>query len=612
MGSTFFGLNIGVTGLYTYQAQLNTTAHNVANAGTEGYSRQRALQRAGDALSVHNTYGMVGTGAEVYDIIQDRNQYYDIKYRNNNAIAGEYSAKYHYTTEIENFFNEITLKGFHVTFNSFFDALQDISRNVASLDTRTQANNYAKSLTDYFNELSRNVSSIQEEANFEIKNQVDKINSLADQIATVTKQINMIEVGGKHANDLRDQRNLLVDELSEIADISVTETQEGEAFGIHSYVVKIDNHTLVDTEHYNTLQVVPREEKLNMNDIEGLYNVQWSTGQDFNILSPTLGGTLKALIEVRDGNNNENLTGAVITAPKDKDGNLIQDEDGNLANKAGSRKLVINNASINDINKLNIPSTGVITIGNREYAYEGFTVTKDTDGNFVYEFDLKDPITKDAEGGRARVGENINYKGIPYYMSKLNEFVRTFASEFNRIHNTGEDLYGEKGLDYFNGTNPVTGENYTLEEDVSEFSSYGDNYYQITAGNFTVTKDIMDDPSRFAASPEVKQGVENNQTVMDLITLKTKVSMFKQGQPASFIQTLFDEIGVDTGKAKSFSDNQDNILVSIDNQRLSVSGVDEEEEAMDLVKFQHAYNLSAKVISVMDEVLDKLINEMGI
>lgn len=622
MGSTFFGLNIGVTGLYTYQTQLNTTGHNVANAGTDGYSRQRAIQKAGDALSVHSTHGMVGTGVNVIDIVQDRDIYYDIKFRSNNAIAGEYSAKYHYTTEIENFFNDLNLAGFHTTFNSFFDSMQELSKNVSSLDTRTQTNNYALSLTEYFNELNTNIESIQEEANFEIKNQVDKINSLADQIATVTKQINMIEVSGKHANDLRDQRNLLLDELSEIASITSTEEQVGEAFGVNSFVVKLDGHTLVDTNHYNTLQVIPREEKVNMNDIEGLYDIQWSTGQDFNNLSQTLGGTLKALIEVRDGNNNENLTGTGVT------GSTVVDIDGDTANLTGSKKLIINNASINDINKLNLPATGVITVGNREYEYAGFTATKDASGNFVYEFDLKDELTKDAVGEKVKVGESINYKGIPYYMSKLNEFVRTFAAEFNKVHNTGEDLYGDKGLDYFNGTNIVTGKNFVLEENPNTFSSYGaayvgtdpdgnvvtfsGNYYQITAANFTVTKEVAEDPSRFAASPDITQGVENNKVVLDLIKLRTKTSMFKQGQPAAFVETLFDEIGVDTNKAKSFSESQENILSSISNQRLSVSGVDEDEEAMNLVKFQNAYNLSAKVISVMDEVLDKLINEMGV
>lgn len=593
MASTFFGLNIGTTGLYTYQAQLNVTAHNVANANTEGYSRQAARQVAGTALSVNGTHGMVGVGVDIVDIYQVRDIYYDIKYRNNNTIAGEYSSKYHYTTEIENFFNEINLQGFNTTFNSMYDSLQELSKNPSSLDTRTQVNNYAESLTEYFNQLTTNLQSIQEEANFEIKNQVDKINSLAEQISTITKQINMIEVSGRKANDLRDQRNLLVDELSEIASISVSEEKVGEAFGVNSYVIKIDGHTLVDTTHYNTLMVEPRTEKVNINDIDGLYDIKWSTGQDFNILSPTLGGNLKAIIEVRDGNNNENLTGIGVSGA------------------VGSKQLVINNASINDMNKLNIAPTGTITVGNRIYEYEGFTVNK-VGGNYEYTFHLKDEIKVDATGQNVKVGESINYKGIPHYMAKLNEFVRTFAMEFNAIHNKGIDLNGDSGLDFFNGINIVTGENYILDENPASFSSMGDSYYQITSANFSVNKKILQNPNLFATTSDLANGVENNDIVSELIGLKEKVSMFKQGKPAEFIQTLFDEIGVDTQKAKNFALSQQNILNSITNQRLSVSGVDEDEEAMSLVKFQHAYNLSAKVISVMDEVLDKLINGMGV
>ena len=142
--------------------------------------------------------------------------------------------------------------------------------------------------------------------------------------------------------------------------------------------------------------------------------------------------------------------------------------------------------------------------------------------------------------------------------------------------------------------------------------TYQGSYYHLTAANFAITKAIEKDPSRFAASPNVKQGEENNEIVLELIGLKTKKSMFKQGEPASFMQTLMDEIGVDAWKSENFAQNQSNILASIDNQRLSVSGVDEDEEAMGLVRFQHAYNLSAKIISVMDQVLDKLINDMGV
>ena len=88
--------------------------------------------------------------------------------------------------------------------------------------------------------------------------------------------------------------------------------------------------------------------------------------------------------------------------------------------------------------------------------------------------------------------------------------------------------------------------------------------------------------------------------------------MFKQGKPESFFQTLISDVGIDTDKAKTFERSQKDIVATIDNERISISGVDTDEEAMDLIRFQTAYNLSAKVISVMDEVFDKLINEMAV
>jgi len=151
--------------------------------------------------------------------------------------------------------------------------------------------------------VATNLKKIQEECNFEIRNQVDQINSIARQISSLTKQINTLEVSGGTANDLRDQRALLVDKLSYIANVSVEERVVGDNVGVSSYIVKLDGITLVDGIHYNTLEVVPRTSKVNQNDIDGLYEVYWSNGQKFASESPTLGGTLQALLEVRDGNN---------------------------------------------------------------------------------------------------------------------------------------------------------------------------------------------------------------------------------------------------------------------------------------------------------------------
>lgn len=590
MPSTFFGLNIGTSGLYTYQAALNTAAHNVSNAETKGYTRQVLEQKAGIPIRVNNSYGMVGSGVEATKISQIRNEYYDLKYRKNNTIFGDYSAKQYAMTEIENYFNEVTVNGFTTSFNTLFSGLQELSTDSANLTKRTQVTNYAQSLADYFNSMATNLKSVQEECNFEVKNQVDQINSLGQQIASLTKQINVLESGGGTANDLRDQRQLLLDNLSGIVNISYEEHVVGQNVGVTSFTVKIDGQTLVDTGDYNTLQVVPRKEKVNQNDADGLYDITWSNGNTFSTQSSSLSGYLKSLIDVRDGNNNENL------------------QSNQNSGTAGENTVTLTQTNINSIEKLNIPVPGVITIGNREYNYTDFDVVYDPDNKTCsYTFTLDKPLSADVDNESISIGDSIDYKGIPYYMGQLNQLVRTFAKEFNDLHKSGVDLNGDKGLDFFNSKDRIdsaTGDN-------EPFTSYED-YYELTAANFAVTKSVYDDPSKIVTGSEVENGVENNDILDKLLALKDDKSMFKQGTPASFFQTLVAEVGVDADKANNFAQSQSDILDMIKNQRLSVSGVDVDEEAMNLVKFQNAYNLSAKVIQIMNEIYDKLINGTGV
>jgi flagellar hook-associated protein 1 FlgK len=448
---------------------------------------------------------------------------------------------------------------------------------------------------------------------------VDQINSTSQQIAALTKQINTLEISGGTANDLRDQRALLVDELSQIANISVTEKTVGSAgVGVTSYVIKIDGITLVDGGINNKLAVVPRAAKQNQNDIDGLYDIVWENGQEFDTRSQSLGGSLQALLEVRDGNNQFSLRGNVYA-------------------EAGDTHVVMTDTNINQVEKLNIPESGTVTVGNRAYSYTGFEVTTDAEsGKFIYTFELQDSVTVDAYNETAQVGESINYKGIPYYMDQMNEFARNYAKAFNDIHRSGVDLNGKAGADFFCATNKISGRNYTFGPlagsddydyyDNSTFNSqtggyyeetpedqplYG-SYYFMTASNFSVNKEIAADPHLMATSTNIINGSENNDIVQKLIALKDNKGLFKQGAPEAFFQTLVAEVGIDTNKANTFSDSQTNILEAIKNQRLSVSGVDVDEEAMNLVRYQNAYNLSAKVITVMDEIYDKLINYMGV
>ena len=613
MASTFFGLNIGLSGLYAYQASINTTAHNISNAETTGYSRQKVVTSAGEAMRVYSSYGMAGTGVNIADIIQQRNAYYDVKYRNSAALYGEYSTKNDYMLQVQNYFNEVDEGGFTDSYNSLFSALKTLFDDPSSMDIRTTVANNADSLSEYMNYMYTSMQTIQEDANFQIKNLIDRVNSLGEQIATVTKQINALEVTGVTANDLRDSRENLVDELSKIANVTTEEKvmkKDPMDPGTVVYEVRINGQLLVDTGSSKQLKVVPRTEKINATDIDGLYDVTWADGQEFSLSNANLKGELSALFAVRDGNNAENLGGKVTTTTT-----------------GGVKTLTMTKTNCDDITKLNIPTEGNITIAGKDYKYKGFTVDVQADGTYQYNFKLDEPLAtdiKDTDNVRGEIGETVNYKGIPYYMGKLNEFSRTFASVFNKMHNQGEDLDGNKGLDYFNYTDKKGAAD--LLENFTSFSSdgtatyiaadgtvtTGESYYNLTAFNMTITAEIMSDPRKFAAASDITQGVENKDNLKELLKIESDKSLFKAGTPAQFYSTLVAEIGVDASKYETFTKSQESIMKSITNQRLSESGVDVDEEAMNLVKFKNAYNLSAKVIQTMNEIYDKLINGTGV
>jgi flagellar hook-associated protein 1 FlgK len=198
------------------------------------------------------------------------------------------------------------------------------------------------------------------------------------------------------------------------------------------------------------------------------------------------------------------------------------------------------------------------------------------------------------------------------------------------------DITGKAGSDLFNATNKTSGRNYTFgplkgssDEEYYDYSTFnsqtGDyyeeispdqplygSYYFMTAGNFTVSESFMQNSNLLATTTNIVNGKENNDIVDKLMAIKDNKSVFEQGTPESYFQTLVAEIGIDTDKAGTISDSQTDILETIKSQKLSVSGVDVDEEAMNLVRYQNAYNLSAKVITVMNEIYNKLINEMGV
>lgn len=628
MPSQFFGLNIAYTGLLASNAALNTTANNIANVQTMGYSRQQTVQQASNALRVFTTYGCAGAGVETLAIERLRDEFYDVKYWNNNTKVGEYGVKDYYMQQIETYLSDNKVSGFNTIFDQLMTtALQEWMKDPNSPTAKSQFIGCASSLAEYFNNLSGNMEALQKDMNKEIKLKVDEINSLSAEIATLNKQINVIELGGTKANELRDRRTLLMDQLSKIVDVDVTEipivdsNNPDQATGATRYIVKIaGGQSLVDGSDYNTLECVARTsyEKVNQTDIDGLYDIYWGNGQKFNLYNSVMGGALQGLIEMRDGNNGENFTGKVTGVGTTEDG------------KQDTVTIQVSQSYLQDLNKCNLSDQGgIINLGNQEFYYDSweYNCTTDDKGNLVYSytFVLSDStlndsrITNDRVGKQADVGSSVNYQGVPYYMNQMNEWIRTFSQKFNEILNSGYDSYDNQGSNLFTGNMAAEDDQFKFTVDTKaaagvSVKSNDDSYYRLTAANFSVLTAMLSDSGLLANRKNSSDGVEQNDLLEELKKLGTdKNSMSFRGCSASeFLQCILSDVALNASRANTFYTSYSNMASTIDNQRLSVSGVDEDEEAVNLVKYQHGFNLASKMIQVLTEVYDRLILQTGV
>lgn len=490
MRTTFGSFNIATSGLFVNQRALDTTSHNISNANTVGYSRQITLQRA--TTPTYDPSGVIGTGVEAYDIMQMRSAYLDVKYWGQNKACQEWNVKQEQLETLEGVFNEPSNTGIRVVMDEFFTALEELSKQSGDTTCRVAVLEKANMLTTTINRNGNELVNAIRDVNFSVKNKVDEINSLSEQIANLNKHIFGFELGGNKANDLRDQRNVLLDQLSSIVNITVNEMPGPN--GNNYMDVKIGGITLINHTNYNKLDTencTDTPPSTYYSDLEKMgggkiSQVVWAgvTGQKVKIDS----GELKGLLDIRDGN-----------------------------------------------------------------------------------------------------GEDFNYRGIPYYLSKLNEFASSFTKAFNAQHNQGVDYNGNQGQDFFydNGT--------------------------VNCINFKVNPAMTADSSRIAASTNAN-GESNNDNVELLMELRESKGMFGSliGTPDDFVKSLLSALAVDSSQAVRMASNSQALVDQTDNRRISESGVSLDEEMSNMVKFQQAYNASARMITTLDAILDTTVNRLGL
>ncbi|MCK8824172.1 flagellar hook-associated protein FlgK [Fuchsiella alkaliacetigena] len=258
--STFGGIEIGKRALQTQQKSLDVTGHNIANANTEGYSRQRAIQQATQphtmpGLSTSGTgAGQKGTGVEVDRIERMRDQFIDNRLRHEKHSLGEWSAKWDGLREIESIYNELEDGGLVESLNEFWNAFQELNNNPESMAVRSSVVQTSVNLTSHINQLDKELGEYREHIAEEVESNVEKVNYYTGQIADLNNQIRTIQAdSSKSANDLMDRRDKLIDELSELADIKVTTDD------LDQTNVSLDGSTLVQGSSAYNVEVLDDE-----------------------------------------------------------------------------------------------------------------------------------------------------------------------------------------------------------------------------------------------------------------------------------------------------------------------------------------------------------------
>ena len=617
MPSTFFGLEIASSGLRAANASLNTTANNISNVNTEGYSRQQVVQEAMNPLRVFSTYGCAGAGVNTLAIERIRNQFYDDKYRQNETKLGEFDTKAYYCKMIENYLEDDGQTGFSSIFDQLKVALQNLANDPNNTSIKSAFVSSAKSLTDYFNTMYGDLQDLQSQVNDEIKIRVDHINSIAQDLATVNKQINTIEMAGSTANELRDKRDALIDELSAIVDVKVEESpiydQWGNATGATRCIVRIaGGQILVDMNDYNQLLCVARgsDEKVNQTDVDGLYDIHWSNGNDFGLYNESMGGELKGLIQMRDGNNGEYFNGTATSVSYN-----------------GSISKVTISASASHLQSMiqcKLSDTGgVINIGDQLYYFTDWSY--DGNGNYTFTIDNNksdQALTAVKTGRAATISQGINYQGVPYYMAQMNEWIRDFVQKVNDIFTAGLTGDGEDAGILFTGIYPNNSGEYR-EDELNDSRHNGKGYYYITAGNVTIADEVNKNPSLLGTRENVddtktegeeQDGVEQNNQVRKIISMISDINQFSfRGRDAGgFLECVLSDAMLNAANADTFYATYLSLESNIDNQRISIFGVDEDEEAISLIKYENSYTLASKMISVLTEIYDRLILETGV
>ncbi len=278
------GLEIGRRALLAQQLSLNLTGHNIANVNTPGFSRQDAIYST--TAPMKSLFGHAGTGVNIDEIRRIRSVFLDQQYRSESHRLGKWQFLARTWQQIEGIYQEPDDTGMSAQLDKFWNSWQDLANNPESESARVALREQSSLLINSFHQLSTQLSDLRDSLDADITTLASQINTTAEQIAELNGNIKAAELTGHSANDLRDRRDHLVDQLSMWINVSVLEQPSG------SYTVLMGGMALVDGN--SNLELGMEVESTGSNVTHRLF----FKGTGIDVLNP--GGELEGILEARD------------------------------------------------------------------------------------------------------------------------------------------------------------------------------------------------------------------------------------------------------------------------------------------------------------------------
>ncbi|MFT4144593.1 MAG: flagellar hook-associated protein FlgK [Mobilitalea sp.] len=577
MGS-LSGLYIGVSGLNVSQAALNVTSHNLANVDTKGFVRQQAVLTDFGYIKTGESYlssMQKGLGANFATVKQVRDTFLDQAYRQEIGREAFYEAQYSAVNEVEGLFGELEGETFQKSLNTFWTSLQELGKEPDSVVARATLIQSAVTFLERAENISKQLTDYQLNLNTQIKDQVNRINEIGKELKALNLKIRQYEsTGVEKANDLRDQRNSLLDELGKYGNITYKENTTG------IVNVNFEGMPFVTEDAVFLMNTVP------VDDTTQMLKPVWAAygGADvFNLDKvPTAEkntdiGSLKGLLVAR-GSKQANYTDIPVRSNYETD-TLYNAAVSDYNNKINSSVIMTVQAQFDQL------IHGITTTIN-DILSPNKTVTL-TDGTKLTILDEANaPVGMDAD---ATMGEGLfSRKSSPRYGE---------PEELQIVNENGD-------------IETITARVYH-EEDPS------DNYSLFTLGEIEVNPSILNSYALIALSSNTGSG-DYDIAAVDKLLSKWQ-EPFSTLSPNTLTKNNFDdyytsfisEIANRGEQLNTISVNQASMVESIDNQRMQVTGVSSDEELTNLIKYQHAYNAAARYVNVVSQMLEDIIVKLA-